>query len=162
MAGGLSSVIFELLLLGKTKDSYLSEGIAEFTGRLQHYTRVSVKQIQHRKKAQWSEEQEREEDGRLLLSHVPAGALKVALDFRGRQFTSEGLAELIGQWEQQGIKQVNLLIGGPLGHSKALVDKADLLLSLSQMTFTHDMTRLFLLEQLYRAHTIRAGEKYHK
>ena len=155
-------MIYELLLLGKTKDSYLSEGIAEFTGRLQHYTRVSIKHIQHKKKSQWSEEQEKEEDGRLLLSHVPAGALKVALDFRGRQFTSEGLAELIGQWEQQGLKQVSLLIGGPLGHSKALVDKADLLLSLSQMTFTHDMTRLFLLEQLYRAHTIRAGEKYHK
>ena len=155
-------MIFELLLLGRTKDSYLSEGIAEFAGRLQHYTRVSIKHIQHKKKSQWSEEQEKEEDGRLLLSHVPAGALKVALDFRGRQFTSEGLADLIGQWEHQGLKQVNLLIGGPLGHSKALVDKADLLLSLSQMTFTHDMTRLFLLEQLYRAHTIRAGEKYHK
>ncbi|KAF0189026.1 MAG: hypothetical protein FD168_1245 [Desulfobulbaceae bacterium] len=155
-------MIFELLLLGKTKDSYLSEGIAEFAGRLQHYTRVSIKHIQHKKKSQWSEEQEKEEDGRLLLSHVPAGALKVALDFRGRQFTSEGLADLIGQWEQQGLKQVSLLIGGPLGHSKTLVDKADLLLSLSQMTFTHDMTRLFLLEQLYRAHTIRAGEKYHK
>lgn len=155
-------MIFELLLLGKTKDGYLSEGIAEFAGRLQHYTRVSIKYIQHKKKSQWSEEQEKEEDGRLLLSHVPTGALKVALDFRGRQFTSEGLADLIGQWEQKGLKQVSLLIGGPLGHSKTLVDKADLLLSLSQMTFTHDMTRLFLLEQLYRAHTIRAGEKYHK
>ncbi|MBV5306563.1 MAG: 23S rRNA (pseudouridine(1915)-N(3))-methyltransferase RlmH [Desulfobulbaceae bacterium] len=155
-------MIFELLLLGKTKDGYLSEGIAEFAGRLQHYTRVSIKYIQHKKKSQWSEEQEKEEDGRLLLSHVPTGALKVALDFRGRQFTSEGLADLIGQWEQQGLKRVSLLIGGPLGHSKTLVDKADLLLSLSQMTFTHDMTRLFLLEQLYRAHTIRAGEKYHK
>jgi len=155
-------VIFELLLLGKTKDGYLSEGIAEFASRLQHYTRVSIKYIQHKKKSQWSEEQEKEEDGRLLLSHVPTGALKVALDFRGRQFTSEGLADLIGQWEQQGLKQVSLLIGGPLGHSKTLVDKADLLLSLSQMTFTHDMTRLFLLEQLYRAHTIRAGEKTSK
>ena len=118
-------MIYELLLLGKTKDSYLADGIAEFVGRLQHYTRVSVKSIQHKKKSQWSEEQEREEDSRLLLSHVPAGALKVVLDFRGRQFTSEGLAELVGQWEQQGIKQVNLLIGGPLGHSRMLVDKAE-------------------------------------
>jgi 23S rRNA (pseudouridine1915-N3)-methyltransferase len=162
MAAVWPAMIYELLLLGKTKDSYLEAGIADFVGRLQHYTRVSVKSIQHKKKCQWSEEQEREEEGRLLLSHVPAGALKVALDFRGRQFTSEGLAELIGQWEQRGVKQVSLLIGGPLGHSRALVEKADLLLSLSQMTFTHDMTRLFLLEQLYRAHTIRAGEKYHK
>ncbi|MDO8948818.1 MAG: 23S rRNA (pseudouridine(1915)-N(3))-methyltransferase RlmH [Desulfocapsaceae bacterium] len=152
----------ELLLLGKTKDSYLAEGIAEFSKRLQHYTKVSVKCIHHKKTCQWNEEQEREEDGRLLLSHVPAGALKVILDFRGRQFTSEGLAEQIGQWEQQGVKQVSLLIGGPLGHSKEMVAQADLLLSLSKMTFTHDMTRLFLLEQLYRAYTIKAGEKYHK
>jgi 23S rRNA (pseudouridine1915-N3)-methyltransferase len=155
-------MIFELLLLGKTKDSYLNEGIAEFSQRLQHYTRLSVKQVQHRKKGQWSEEQERREDGRLLLACVPAGALKVALDSRGRQVSSEGLAELIGQWEQQGIKQVSLLIGGPLGHSPELLGQADLLLSLSLMTFTHDMTRLFLLEQLYRAFTIKAGEKYHK
>jgi 23S rRNA (pseudouridine1915-N3)-methyltransferase len=153
---------FELLLLGKTKDSYLAEGIAEFTKRLQHYTKVSVKYIQHKKKSQWNEEQEKEEDGRLLLSNIPAGALKVILDFRGRQFTSEGLAELISQWEQQGAKHVSLLIGGPLGHSQELIAQADLLLSLSKMTFTHDMTRLFLLEQLYRAYTIKAGEKYHK
>lgn len=153
---------YELLLLGKTKDSYLAEGIAEFSKRLQHYTRISIKFIQHKKKGQWSEEQEKEEDGRLLLSHVPAGALKVILDFRGSQVSSEGLADLIGQWEQQGVKQVSLLIGGPLGHSPELVAQADLLLSLSLMTFTHDMTRLFLLEQLYRAYTIKAGEKYHK
>ncbi len=153
---------YELLLLGKTKDSYLTEGIAEFSKRLQHYTRISIKFIQHKKKGQWNEEQEKEEDGRLLLSHVPAGALKVILDFRGSQVSSEGLADLIGQWEQQGVKQVSLLIGGPLGHSQELVAQADLLLSLSLMTFTHDMTRLFLLEQLYRAYTIKAGEKYHK
>jgi 23S rRNA (pseudouridine1915-N3)-methyltransferase len=153
---------FELLLLGKTKDSYLSEGIAEFSKRLQHYTKVSVKYIQHKKKAQWSEEQEKEEDGRLLLSHVPPGALKVILDVQGHQLSSEGLADLLSKWEQRGVGQVSLLIGGPLGHAKELVDQADFLLSLSQMTFTHDMTRLFLLEQLYRAYTIKAGEKYHK
>ena len=153
---------FELLLLGKTKDSYLTEGITEFSNRLQHYTKVSLKSIQQKKKAQWSEEQEKEEDGRLLLSHVPAGALKVILDFRGSQLSSEELAGQISLWEQQGVKQVSLLIGGPLGHSKELVAQADFLLSLSRMTFTHDMTRLFLLEQLYRAYTIKAGEKYHK
>jgi 23S rRNA (pseudouridine1915-N3)-methyltransferase len=153
---------FELLLLGKTKDSYLSEGIAEFSKRLQHYTRVSVKYIHHKKKGQWSEEQEKEEDGRLLLSHVPPGALKVILDVQGRQLSSEGLADQLSKWEQRGVGQVSLIIGGPLGHAKELVAQADFLLSLSQMTFTHDMTRLFLLEQLYRAYTIKAGEKYHK
>lgn len=155
-------MIHELPLLGKTRESYLAEGITDFVQRLRHYTRVSLKPIQHKKKTQWSDEREKEEDGRLLLEHVPAGALMVVLDFRGRQLTSEGLAELIGEWQQRGVKQVSWLIGGPLGHSRALVERADLLLSLSSMTFTHDMTRLFLLEQLYRAHTIRAGEKYHK
>jgi 23S rRNA (pseudouridine1915-N3)-methyltransferase len=72
------------------------------------------------------------------------------------------LADLVDRWEQQGVKQVSFLIGGASGLSPEVIREADLLLSLSKMTFTHDMTRLFLLEQLYRAFTIKAGEKYHK
>ena len=75
---------------------------------------------------------------------------------------SIALAKQIGRWEMQGLKEISFVIGGPLGLSKTILKKADLLLSLSPMTFTHDMTRLLLLEQLYRAYTIKAGEKYHK
>ncbi len=152
----------ELLFLGKTKDSFLSEGIDEYYSRLTHYVSVSVKILKVKGKAQWNDMITREQEGRLLLGQVPAGAFKVVLDSRGRQFTSEEMAALIDGWEQQGMKQVSFLIGGALGLSNEVVQGADLLFSLSRMTFTHDMTRLFLLEQLYRAFTIKAGEKYHK
>jgi 23S rRNA (pseudouridine1915-N3)-methyltransferase len=152
----------ELLFLGKTKDSFLSEGIAQYFSRLAHYVSVSVKTLKVKGKAQRNDAITREEEGKLLLGHVPAGAFKVVLDSRGRQFSSEEMAGLLEQWEQQGLKQISFLIGGALGLSSEVVQEADLLISLSRMTFTHDMARLFLLEQLYRAFTIKAGEKYHK
>jgi 23S rRNA (pseudouridine1915-N3)-methyltransferase len=152
----------ELLFLGKTKDSFLSEGIAEYYSRLTHYVSISLKTLKVKSKGQGNDKITKEEEGKLLLSHVPAGAYKVVLDSRGRQFTSEEMADLIDRWELQGVKQVSFLIGGASGLSTEVVREADLLLSLSKMTFTHDMARLFFLEQLYRAFTIKAGEKYHK
>lgn len=101
-------------------------------------------------------------EGMLMLQAVPQGALIVALDAKGKQFTSEGFARKLADWEMQGVKQVCYLIGGPDGQSDQVLQNADLLLSLSQMTFTHDMARMLLVEQLYRAYTINAGEKYHK
>jgi len=153
---------FELLFLGKTKDSFLSESIDEYYSRLIHYVSVSIKTLKVKSKEQWNDTITRQQEGKLLLAHVPAGSFKVVLDSRGRQFTSEKMAGLLERWEQQGIKQISFLIGGALGLSAEVVQEADLLFSLSKMTFTHDMTRLFLLEQLYRAFTIKAGEKYHK
>ena len=153
---------FELLFLGKTKDSFLSEGIDEYYSRLIHYVSVSIKTLKVKSKEQWNDTITRQQEGKLLLTHVPAGSFKVVLDSRGRQFTSEKMADLLERWEQQGIKQVSFLIGGALGLSAEVVQEADLLFSLSKMTFTHDMTRLILMEQLYRAFTIKAGEKYHK
>jgi len=151
----------EVILLGKTKDSYLSEGIDQYVSRLAHYVAVSVKTVKMKTLGQWNDEITRIQEGKLLLSHVPAGAFTVVLDSRGRQFTSEEFAEIIGSWELKGEKQVSFLIGGALGVSKEVEQGADLLLSFSKMTFTHDMIRLFLMEQLYRAYTIKAGEKYH-
>ena len=81
---------------------------------------------------------------------------------QGKSLSSEGLAEQVINWENTGTKNVCYLIGGPLGLSPSLLAKADLRLSFSKMTFTHDMVRLLLVEQLYRAYTIKAGEKYHK
>ena len=104
----------------------------------------------------------KEEEGDLLLRSIPRGALIVALDSRGIQLTSESFSKKIENWEIRGTKQVSYLIGGPDGLSQKVTDSADLLLSLSRMTFTHEMVRLFLIEQLYRAYTIKAGEKYHK
>ncbi len=152
----------ELLFLGKTKDSYIAQGIQEYSGRLKHYTGLNLTTLKVKRKKGWTEVQERQEEGRVLLASLPPITVKVVLDSSGKQLSSEELAVLISRWEQEGRKQASFLIGGPTGHSQDVLDQADFLLSLSRMTFTHDMVRLFLLEQLYRAYTIKAGEKYHK
>ncbi len=152
---------FEFLFPGKTREAYLSKGIEEYSSRLQHYASVSVKvlKVQYEK---GPDEVLRRREGRVLLDNVPKGALAVLLDARGKQCSSEGLARLLEKWRRLGKRQVSFLVGGPLGVSPEVHSRADEILSLSQMTFTHDMARLFLLEQLYRACTIQAGEKYHK
>ncbi|MCF8057042.1 MAG: 23S rRNA (pseudouridine(1915)-N(3))-methyltransferase RlmH [Desulfocapsa sp.] len=152
----------DLLLLGKTKAAYIEQGIQDYSGRLKHYTDLTLSILKVKKKKGWTEEQERVEEGRVLLAAVPPAAVKVVLDSSGRQITSAELADRISRWEQEGRRQASFLIGGPTGHSREVLQQADILLSLSRMTFTHDMARLFLLEQLYRAYTIKAGEKYHK
>ncbi len=149
----------ELIFLGKTKDSFISAGIDNYASRLKHYTKVSTRTLKEKKSAG---NPDISLEGRQLLEAVPAGWFIVALDSRGGQFTSEKFATVISGWEQRGVKGVCYLIGGPTGISEEVVAKADLCLSLSKMTFTHDMVRLLLMEQVYRAYTIKAGEKYHK
>ncbi|MDK9707828.1 MAG: 23S rRNA (pseudouridine(1915)-N(3))-methyltransferase RlmH [Desulforhopalus sp.] len=151
----------ELLLLGKTKDRFLADGIKEYAARLCHYTTFSITTLKEKTKTR-DQATVIDCEGRLLLQAVAPGALIVALDARGKQFSSEAFSEKIVSWEIQGMKQICYLIGGPDGHAPSVLQAADLLLSLSSMTFTHDMTRMILVEQLYRAYTIKAGEKYHK
>ncbi len=151
----------EIVFLGKTKDPLIAKNIEEYSARLNHYTSFSISVLKEKKKNKQSISL-KEGQGDLLLKSVPRGALIVALDSRGIQFTSESFAKKIESWELCSRKQVSYLIGGPDGLSRKVTLAADLLLSLSKMTFTHDMTRLFLIEQLYRAYTIKAGEKYHK
>ena len=152
----------ELVFLGKTKEKYLATGIEDFTKRLSRYTRLEIKTIKDRhQQKNLTESQVKEKEGSDLLA-AANGTYLVCLDRTGRQMDSEELAGQIKRWEMQGRKAVCFLIGGPLGFDPAVLKKADLVLSFSPMTFTHEMTRLLLLEQLYRAYTINAGEKYHK
>jgi 23S rRNA (pseudouridine1915-N3)-methyltransferase len=152
---------YEILFLGKTKESFLTEGINEYFQRINHYARVSVKTVKTRKQC-GSDECIKDKEGELLIANMDPLTCVVALDPQGVQYSSVGFSALVGRWEQAGIKHVTFVIGGPLGLSSTVLKKADWKISLSQMTFTHDMVRLFLLEQLYRAYTIKAGEKYHK
>jgi len=151
-----------LPLLGKTKDSFIEAGIKEYSGRLKHYTPITVNILKVKKKKGWTEEQDRQEEGRLLLANTTPADVKVVLDSSGKQISSVQFADLLSRWEQEGRKLASFLIGGPTGHSNDVLQQANFTLSLSRMTFTHDMVRMFLLEQLYRAYTIKAGEKYHK
>lgn len=151
----------ELLFLGKIKDRFLAEGVQEYAARLQHYTVFIITVLKEKGRLKGAPSAV-EAEGQQLLQAVPAGALLVVLDARGRQYTSEAFSRQIDLWEMQGIKQVCYLIGGPEGHAATVHKAANLVLSLSPMTFTHDMTRMLLVEQLYRAYTIKAGERYHK
>lgn len=152
---------YEILLPGKTKESFLGEGIRQYTKRLKHYAPIDVK-ILKIKKVEGSEELIKQKEGQQLLAHLGPSTFSVALDSGGRQFSSTGLAREIEGWEQRGVKYVTFLLGGPFGLAPEVLEQADMRISLSTMTFTHEMARLFLLEQLYRAYTIKNGEKYHK
>ena len=152
---------YEVLLLGKTKDSFLAEGIKEYTQRLRHYADIDLKIIKVKKK-QGSEQVIIEREADLLLGNLNSSSFSVALDSQGKQLSSEGLATKIEHFEKTGIRHITFIIGGPLGLSSRVLEKANLRMSLSKMTFTHDMVRMILIEQLYRAHTILSGGKYHK
>ncbi len=151
----------ELLFLGKIKDKFIAEGVEEYASRLRHYASFTITLLKEKGRAR-GQSSAVDSEGVQLLQAVSPGALIVVLDPRGKQFTSLDFSRLIDEWEMQGVKQVCYLIGGPDGHSPGVLKAADLLLSLSRMTFTHDMSRMLLVEQLYRAYTIKAGEKYHK
>ena len=153
---------FELLFLGKTRETYLAAGIADYVKRLNRYIPTATRILKEGKVKRNEPENlliQRESD--ILLQNVQ-GTRLVCLDRTGKQLESMALAEQIEKWEMQGQKKISFVIGGPLGLSAAILSRADLILSLSRLTLTHEMSRLLLLEQLYRACTIRAGEKYHK
>ncbi len=153
---------FEFLFLGKTKEAYLAAGIAEYAKRLARYIATDIKTLKEQKiKKGESEAVLIEKESEILLQNAH-GAYLVCLDRTGKQMDSLELAALVEAWEMQGRKKITFIIGGPLGLSSAILAKADLVLSLSAMTFTHEMARLLLMEQLYRVCTIKAGEKYHK
>lgn len=151
----------KLLFPGKTGETFLEQGIEKYRLRLRHYTSVSI-EILKEKKGRNSGGNQKQNQGKILLQAASTAACKIVLDSRGTQFTSTGFAKKIMDLEMRGIKETAYLIGGPDGLSDDVIDAADLVLSFSKMTFPHDMIRLFLMEQLYRAYTIKAGEKYHK
>ena len=151
-----------LITIGKTKTSYLIQGIEEYLKRLGHYLPLNIVQIPDLKNAsRLSRDEQKEAEGALILQKILPGDHTVLLDERGRQYTSEEYASKLQGFMVSGLKRLNLVIGGPFGFSKAVYDKADELMSLSKMTFNHEMIRLFILEQTYRAMTILRGEKYH-
>lgn len=152
---------FEFIVPGKTRDGYIQKGIDDFSKRLGHYATFSLTIVKE-EKGRKNEQQLKVDQGRKLLSRVSADKWLVALDPAGPQCSSEELAATIGRWQDQGRQKVSFVIGGHLGLSREVLAAADQVLSLSKMTFTHDMARLIMLEQLYRAMTIRAGGKYHK
>lgn len=150
----------ELWCIGKTSDKYLQQGMDIYTKRLKHYCKyktVVIKDVKAQRDPNVLKELEAEQVLRLLQ---PADYLML-LDERGRQYTSEDFAAALGQMQLRSIRRVIFLVAGAYGAHQKLIDRADQKLSLSLMTFSHQMIRLFFVEQLYRAYTILRNEKYH-
>jgi len=153
---------FTLLLINKSKENYIDKGFKEYESRLKHYTKLETIVLELPKKLKFpSQELQKIEEGKLLMNQLDVNDFLVLLDNRGSSITSESFAKEIQKWQNRGLSSVYFVIGGPFGFSDEVYKRANYQLSLSKMTLTHQMVRLFFLEQLYRAHTIIKGEKYH-
>jgi 23S rRNA (pseudouridine1915-N3)-methyltransferase len=152
-----------LVFVGKTRELYLREGIEDFLGRLRRYVQVEVKTVPSERLTRDSQATRVvTAESQKVAAAVPRDAHLVVLDRQGKQMSSEGLAYWWQRLEQAGCRKLCFAVGGVLGFSNELRSQAQTLLALSKMTYTHEMSRLILLEQLYRACTIMRGEKYHK
>lgn len=152
----------ELLVIGKIHSVYIQEGMGEYLKRLRRYINYTVIEIPDVRNARrLSHEEQKEAEGKEILRQVAPSDHLILLDERGRQYTSPEFAQKMQAIMSSGKKRLVVCVGGPYGFSKPVYDRANELLSLSKMTFNHEMVRLFFTEQLYRAMTILKGEPYH-
>ncbi|MFC2758620.1 23S rRNA (pseudouridine(1915)-N(3))-methyltransferase RlmH [Hallella multisaccharivorax] len=150
-----------LILIGKTDGKLYQSAINDYAARIAHYMPFAIKVIPDIKNTRaLSEEQQKEREGQLILNQVTVQDSLVLLDERGEERRSLDFARWLGKRQASG-RNLVLVIGGPYGFSEAVYRRADEMVSLSRMTFSHQMVRLILAEQLYRACTILKGEKYH-
>jgi 23S rRNA (pseudouridine1915-N3)-methyltransferase len=141
--------MIKVIAVGRIKERYVSEGITEFTKRLGPLARLEIVEIKDSNK---------EDEAEKILKAVGDDFL-VALDVSGKQLSSEEFAVFL---KKNSDKKISFVIGGPEGLSEKVLGESDYQLSISKMTFTHEMCRLFLLEQIYRGHMILSGRSYHK
>lgn len=155
-----------LLTVGKLKENYLREACAEYAKRLGAFCKLQVVEVEEYRLPQNPSPAQIEAglaaEGAVLLQKIPAGSFMIALCIEGKMLTSEKLAQQIETLAQTGASRLVFVIGGSHGLWQELKAKADLQLSMSPMTFPHQLARVMLLEQLYRAMSISAGTKYHK
>lgn len=151
-----------LVVIGKTDKNYFTEALKEYIDRLQHYISFDMIVIPDIKNVKnLSEQQQKEKEGELILKSLQPGEELVLLDERGKDFTSVKFADYIARKMQTVPKRIVFVIGGPYGFSDEVYKKAKESITLSRMTFSHQMVRLIFIEQLYRAMTILKGEPYH-
>ena len=147
------------LWVGKTQEEWVRRGIDEYAGRIKRYTPLELAEAREEKGAPAALMRERESER--LSRLLPRNARVVLLDERGEELSSPELAAFLGRSRDTGVGELAFVIGGAYGVTDAFRDRAAKVLALSRMTFTHQMVRLFLLEQIYRGFTIMNGEGYH-
>ncbi len=155
----------QVIAVGKIRERYLSDGIAEYEKRLRPYVNLTVTEVDDIRRpvnlSPAQQDQILEREGGKILAAIPEGAYTIALAVGGKSYSSEELAAVIRKREMSG-DTLTFIIGGDLGLALSVLERCDLRLSLSSMTFTHPMVRLILIEQIYRAFRIIRNEPYHK
>jgi len=150
------------LQIGKTSKSYIEEGINEFSKRIKNYTRFESKVISILKnKNKADSTQLKKKEAKLILAHIEASDFVVLLDEKGKAFRSIQFADWIQGHLNTSTRRIFFVVGGAFGFDQCIYQRANMILSLSAMTFSHQLIRLIFLEQLYRAFTIIRNEKYH-
>jgi 23S rRNA (pseudouridine1915-N3)-methyltransferase len=152
----------KLLTIGKTDNKHLQMLIDDYTKRLSHYIKFEFDIIPDLKKVKnLTEAQQKQKEGELILSKISSSDALILLDENGKQYDSVAFSNYLQKHMNSGIKQLVFVIGGPYGFSEEVYAKAQGKISLSKMTFSHQMIRLFVVEQLYRGFTILKNEPYH-
>ncbi|NMM96846.1 50S rRNA methyltransferase [Bifidobacterium sp. DSM 109960] len=156
----------DIICVGKVKEQYLRDAIAEYSKRLSRYCKLNILEVADEKTPEHASEgverQIKAKEGERIAKHIKPGAYVIALAIDGQQVTSEGFARKIDQLGIQGVSHIQFVIGGSIGMDDEILRKANYKLSFSKMTFPHQLMRVILLEQVYRAYKINAHEPYHK
>lgn len=155
-----------LITVGKIKEKYFTDAIAEYAKRLSRYCKLEIIEVADEKTpdnaSEGLENQIKEKEGERIFSKVPDNAYVVSLAIDGKQLSSEELADKMEKWNVNGVSHLVFIIGGSLGLTQKVLNRADYSLSFSKMTFPHQLMRVILLEQIYRSFRIRNHEPYHK
>tara|TARA_B110001450_G_scaffold248139_1_gene263959 strand:+ start:435 stop:908 length:474 start_codon:yes stop_codon:yes gene_type:complete len=152
----------KLIAIGKTDDKQLLQLIEQYQKRLKHYVKFQLEIIPDIKNIKnLSEKQQKDKEGELILKKISATDVLILLDENGKQYSSIEFSGYLQKKMNTGIKQLVFVIGGPYGFSEAIYQKSKEKISLSKMTFSHQMIRLFIVEQIYRGFTILKNEPYH-
>ncbi|KFZ39382.1 MULTISPECIES: 23S rRNA (pseudouridine(1915)-N(3))-methyltransferase RlmH [Thermoactinomyces] len=156
----------QIITVGKMKEKYLQQACKEYLKRLTPYAKTEIIEVAEERASDpvhpAQKEQILEKEGQRILRHCPADAFLIALAIEGKAFTSTEFARKLDQLATYGKSRILFVIGGSYGLSPEVLKRSDLSLSFSKMTFPHQLIRVFLLEQIYRAFKINRGETYHK
>ena len=155
-----------VITVGKIKEKYLKDAIAEYTKRLSKYCKLEIVEVADEKTPDHASEVVenaiRAKEAERILKYVKDDAYIITLEIQGKQLTSEELADKIDKLGVQGTSHIIFIIGGSIGLGEEVLEKSNYALSFSKMTFPHQLMRVILLEQIYRSYRIISGEPYHK
>lgn len=158
----MTAMRIRILTVGKVRQGFVAEGEAEYRRRLRGYAELEIQEVVVKAAASLPEAEVRQREGEELLARLPAGERLIVLDEKGRAQTSRQFADVLAGVQRSGAPRVTFVIGGASGLDERVRQRAEMMVSLSALTLPHQLARLVLVEQIYRACTILRGEPYHR